>query len=318
MTRPQAPKPTSGRSEIAMSRRRTAFAVLLSLLAATTVLAGCGGATGSAPAATSTVTADPALHDKLPEKIKSSGAIMFAIQQHPPYTLLTGNQGSGPNEDLQNAIAAKLGVRAQTAVVGGGLAPVLTGLSAGRYDAAMGPVEVTADRAQQYDLVGYLKAGQGYVVDKAKTPGTDILALCGSPISYVTGGTFDGFVSSLAAYCTSKGKQPVTALPLADTSATVLAVKSGRALAAGMGSAAAYDTASHDQTLGVIAQTAEAGGNYHNSAIVLPKDSGLAPLMVSALQSLMADGTYKAILDRYGLDDSVVAQATLNPPADAG
>ncbi|MHA6623523.1 transporter substrate-binding domain-containing protein [Pseudonocardia sp. DLS-67] len=299
-------------------RPRTRALAALSLLVAATAASACGGAPApEADPAVSAVTADPALHDQLPEQVRSSGKIVFAIQQHPPYTVLTGDQGSGPNEDLQNAIAAKLGVEAETAVVGGGLGPVLTGLSAHRYDAAMGPVEVTEERGAQYDLVGYLKAGQGYVVDKAKYPGSDILALCGQPISFIQGGTIDRFVANLAEYCAANGQQPVTPLPLADTSKAILAVKSGRAAAAGMGSAAAQHAVTQDDSMSMIPQSVEAGGNYHNSAIVLPKDSGLAPLVVEALRDLMADGTYQSIITKYGLGDGMVDEPTLNPPPEA-
>lgn len=301
-------------------KRSTIATALTGGTLALTMVAACGsggsgdnGAKGSA-ASSSQQTASNALHDQLPDAIKTSGVITWAVQQHPPYSTVNGTTATGANEELQDAIAAKLGVKSENEVVGGGLAPVLSGLLSGRYQGFAGPVETTPDREQQYDLINWITNHTVYLVDKSKVKGSSATALCGGTVAFVSASVIEGYVSKLSDWCTQQGKAAVTPLPLADTNATVLAVKSGRAVGAGTTSGAGADATKQDPTLGSIAHPKEAGGVANNGGMVFPKDGNLATPVLAALKDLIKDGTYTKILKKYGLQGDAVDTPQINPP----
>lgn len=303
---------------IATSIALTAAAALaLTACGSSQAPSGSSGGQSGGSAGTTGQAADAALHSQLPQSIQSSGVIKFAVQQHPPYTTVDGNDLSGPNIDLQNALAAELGVKAQNTVVGGGLSPVLAGLLSERYDAFAGPVEATPDREQQYDEVGWLIAQTAYIVDKSKNVNS-INQMCGQTVAFVSGSVLQGYVDKLSSYCTSSGKGKINDLGLADTNATILAVKSGRAIGAGTtldaGNAAVKAA---DGTLGIVLQPQNAGGTKENNCLIAPKSSKLGPVLHQALQKLIDNGTYAKILDKWGLSASAVQSTLLNPPTEA-
>jgi polar amino acid transport system substrate-binding protein len=257
------------------------------------------------------------LNSMLPAKIRKAGVLNFVIEQHPPYETLTGTTGTGPSNDFDAAIASLLGVKRNSIVVGGGLAPALAGLLSGRYDLFSGPVEATPDREKQYDEISYLLAQTAYIVDKSKTSTTDITALCGTTVTYVSGSVLVGYVQQLSKYCTSQGKQAIKGLGLADTNSTILAVKSGRASAAGSTLDAVNAAIKADSSLGKIIQPTSAGGVKENNCYITPKSTGLGPVLQKAMQKLMENGTYKKILAKWGLSASALPAAVLNPPLEA-
>lgn len=300
-------------------KRSTLAAALTGATLVVTTVAACGGGSTSSSAGGSATgsaqqSASSALHDQLPDAIKTSGVITWAVQQHPPYSTVNGTNATGANEELQDAIAAKLGVKSQNQVVGGGLAPVLSGILSGRYQGFAGPVETTPDREQQYDLVSWITQHTVYLVDTSKVKGTDATALCGGTVSFVSASVIQGYVSKLSDWCTQQGKAAVTPLPLADTNATILAVKSGRAIGAGTTSASGSDAIKQDGTLKSIDQPKEAGGVQNNLGMVFPKDGKLATPVLAALKELMQDGTYTSILKKYGLDGDALTSPQINPP----
>lgn len=301
--------------------RRTAVAagVTATALLAAAACGSSGGGTANQKAGSSAAgsagASDASLHNQLPDSIKSSGVINFAVQQHPPYLVASGQTFSGPNEDLQKALAQVLGVRSQDTLVAGGLSPVLSGLLSKRYDAFAGPVEATPDREQQFDLVSWVVNKTSYIVDKSKT-GSDITNLCGKTVAIISGSVTGNEVSGLSDYCVKNGKGSISQIALADTNSTILAVKTGRAVAAGTTSASAHDAVKGDPSLGVITQAKEQGGLVNNSCFIAPKGTGLGAVLEKAMQVLFKNGTYRKIMDRYDMNDQSIKEPQLNPPLD--
>lgn len=302
-----------------MSRIRLTLASIAVAMSAGLVLSACGSSGSSAggqsggSSGVPSQAVDSSLHSQLPASIQSAGVINFAVEQHPPYTTVNGSDISGPNIDLQNALAAVLGVKVKSAVVGGGLSPVLAGLISGRYDAFAGPVEATPDREKQYDEIGWLIAQTAYLVDKSSGT-TSIDQLCGKSVTYVSGSVLEGYVGKLSTYCDSAGKGKINGLGLADTNATILAVKSGRAAGAGTTLDAGTAAAKADPSLGILIQPQSAGGVKENNCLIAPKNTKLGPVLHEALQRLIDNGTYGKILGKWGLSGSAVRTSLLNPP----
>ena len=56
------------------------------------------------------------------------------------------------------------------------------------------------------------------------------------------------------------------------------------------------------------------GESYDNApyGIAVPKDSGLAQPMVDAIKALIADGTYKEILTKWGVESGAITDPQVN------
>ncbi|MHA6622970.1 transporter substrate-binding domain-containing protein [Pseudonocardia sp. DLS-67] len=245
---------------------------------------------------------------------QQSGVLEVAYQQHPPYSVVDGSSLSGPNFDLARAIAERLGLQPNFTEVAHGLAPVLAGIKSDRYDIFMGPIQTTPDRAKDFDLVGWATSRTNYLVDKAVIEGEDATSLCGGSIAFVDASQVGTQVDDLSTWCVGKGAGAVTPMPLADTNATLLAVKSGRAIAAGTTAGAAQYTIDADNAFTRLPQPEEASGTRNNQGLVLPKDAELTPRVLEVLEGMFDDGSYLQIMEHYRLQDLAPERPVLNPP----
>lgn len=285
------------------------------LSASVLLLAGCGIGGSGDPAETPLPPgANAELHAALPDAVKEAGVIRFAGDSHPPYRTVAGDGSiTGIDRDFQDALARVLGVRTETVVVDS-LPAALQGMLAGRYDAFNGPVKVTAERERQFDTVTWMTTRTSYVVPADST--LDVQAaddLCGRRVAVTTASVVEEQLRLLSGYCTRTGRPEVTSIGLADTNATLLAARSGRADAAGMTQAAAIDvTAQQQGVYTYVTQTEEQGATVDKLALYVPKSEELGPVMQRAFEELFRDGTYAGIMSRWGLDDVTVPAPELN------
>ena len=122
-----------------MNRLKQAAATAVVLLAwsSTTTPARAQDASVRIPAQ----KVDAALRAMLPESIRTAGKLVSANNSSfPPYTIVIGsNQYTGASVDLATALGELLGLRIEHVSVNG-LSGQLTGIKAGRFQFAIGPV----------------------------------------------------------------------------------------------------------------------------------------------------------------------------------
>src|SRR5476649_2114098 len=114
-----------------------------------------------------TQTMDPALHAKLPADIQKSG-VMTSVNNgsFPPYEIVTGNNSlDGASADLADALAGVLGVKIEHASVSG-MSGILSGMAAGRYQLAIGPIGDYPDRQAKNDFVDFVREYVVFAVHK--------------------------------------------------------------------------------------------------------------------------------------------------------
>ncbi|ALE73367.1 ABC transporter substrate-binding protein [Pseudonocardia sp. EC080610-09] len=288
----------------------------LAVVAASAALAtGCGATVGEPTRTPPQPGANTALHATLPDSVKESGVIRFAGDSHPPYRTVGGGGGeiTGIDADIQDELSRVLGVRIETSVVDS-LPAALQGMLAGRYDAFNGPVKVTAERERQFDTVTWMTTRTSYVVPA--DPPTPIAAtedLCGRRVAVVSASVVEEQLRRLSGYCERTGRGAVESVGLADTNATLLAAQSGRAEAAGMTQAAAIDVTSQQQgAYTYVTQTEEQGATADKLALYVAKSSELGPAMQGAFEELFRDGSYRRIMQKWGLDDVTVPAPEYN------
>ena len=310
-------------------RPRTQAAGIVAIAAAL-VLSGCASKksktaatpSSSAPAATasaapstpasagSSSAADPA--SLVPAAIKTAGVLNIATDaSYAPneYFDTDGKTIIGLDVDLGNAIAAKLGLKANFQNVT--FNAIIPALAAAKYDLSLSSFTDTKAREATVDFVDYFNAGESLMVLAGNPKGVTgpDLSLCGLTIAVEKGTTEESEIPALSKKCTDAGKKAVTGLSSDDQNGANLALTSGRA-----------DVGSADSPIAAYAVKQLAGkialaGQIYETApygIAIPKSPGLAPAIKAAVAAMIADGSYKTILDKWGDDAGAITTAVIN------
>lgn len=326
-----APLPPRSIGLAAAVAASAAFAALLSGCSAPSS-AGTGSGTGAAGSATGAATGaassaaaepvreDAALHASLPASVRSAGVVDVATDvPYPPFEMFvsTGSNAiTGLDYELGQAIGAKLGVRfafAQQSFDG-----IIPAIQAGKYSVVMSAMTDTKDREKVLDFVDYSASGSGILVAKGNPHHiATLLDLCGQKVAVQSGSKQAAMLTGSADPCAKAGKPaPRVSQYPKDTDAQ-LAISSGTVVADFMDKPAA----------GYAAKTAGGGSQFQvvndpkaptgidstpNGIGVTKKLPGLATAIQKALQQLMSDGTYHAILAKYGETGIAIPKATVN------
>jgi polar amino acid transport system substrate-binding protein len=300
-----------------MRPRLTVFVAVIAF-AAVTVAAGCGSSNnnsttsgGTLTAASVSVQTDPSVASQVPTDIKNKGTLTVAADAtYPPdeYIASDGKTVIGMDADLANALASVMGLKASIQNVT--FDAIIPGLAAGKYDLGMSSFTDTKEREATVDFVTYLQAGSSIYVKANGGPDlTSLDALCGHKVSAERGTIQQDQISKQDTKCKSEGKSGVTAVILPDQNGVNLAVTSGRADAAMADSpVAAYIAEKSNGQLKVT------GGPFPPEpyGIAIPKNSGLTQPVLAGMKALIADGTYKKILDYWGLQSGAISNPTIN------
>jgi polar amino acid transport system substrate-binding protein len=273
---------------------------------------------GESSAVPAGVDTSAKFYEELPQSIKDKGEIVFAGDSHPPYRSVgaDGKTVTGIDADIQQALSDALGVPARIEIADG-LPQMLAGMQSGRYDAFNGPVKATPERLQEFDGVSWLSSRTSYLIPTSG--GIDAQAsdgLCGTTTAGVKGSITEEQTAKLSNWCEEQGKDTVTFLGLADTNATILAVKSARAQSAATTQTGALDLMAQEKDQWrYVSQTDEQGAGVDQLVLLAPKTTGLGPVLHKAFTEMFEDGTYDEIVDRWGLDDVAIESPVLNPGA---
>ncbi|HEY8729315.1 MAG TPA: ABC transporter substrate-binding protein [Acidothermaceae bacterium] len=265
----------------------------------------------SSAAASSAGAADPA--SLVPAAIKSAGTITMATDaSYAPneYFDTDGKTIIGLDVDLGNAIAAKLGLKANFQNVT--FDAIIPALAANKYNIGMSSFTDTKKREATVDFVTYFSAGENLFVpagNPKNVTGPD-LSVCGLTIAVEKGTTEESEIPALSKACTDGGKPAVTALSTDDQNAANLALTSGRAQVGSADSPIADYAVK--QSNGALAL---AGKSYEVApyGIAIPKTAGtLKEAIQAALAAIIADGSYKTILDKWGATDGAISAPAIN------
>jgi polar amino acid transport system substrate-binding protein len=249
----------------------------------------------------------------LPASIKSAGTINIATDaSYAPNEFFDtdGKTIIGMDVDLGNAIAQKLGVKANFQNVT--FDNIIPGLAGGKYDLGMSSFTDTKEREKTVDFVTYFSAGESLIVAKGNPKGVTgpDLTLCGLTVAVEKGTTEESEVPALSKKCTDAGKKAVTALSTDDQNGANLALQSGRAEVVSADSPVAEYAVKQSNGAFEIA-----GKSYEDApyGIAVPKNTGqFAQAIQQALTQLIADGTYKQILDKWGVADGAITAPAIN------
>ncbi|MFI3308276.1 ABC transporter substrate-binding protein [Ewingella allii] len=258
---------------------------------------------------------DAALHAKLPADIQKSG-VMTSVNNgsFPPYEIVTGNNTlDGASSDLADALAGVLGVKIEHASVSG-MSGILSGMAAGRYQLAMGPIGDYPDRQAKNDFIDFVKEYVVFAVHKGNPQNINSLDdTCGKRIAVMAGGSAEQVIRKQSDVCVKAGKPAVTIQSFSDQPTSILAVRSNRSDAFFSSQAPLtyfVDKASGQLELAGKGKSNGFGDIYQGTLV--PKDSAIRDVILAGYQKLFDNGTYAIIMKKWGLQDNMVAAPGIN------
>ena len=264
------------------------------------------GSNASAPSAS--VNAD--LSAKLPESIKSAGVIKIGTDSsYPPNEFLAadGKTVEGFEVDLFNAVAQKFGVKTEWQSADFGT--IITGVLGKKYDMGVSSFTINDERKQQVTMVSYFKAGTQWATAKGNPKGVDPDNACGKTVAVQANTVQD--TDDLPVRQKECGSNKINILKYKLQDQATNAVVSGKADAMLADSPivayAAKQTNGKLETLGDIYEAAPYG-------VVIPKDqTEFGQAIVEAFNQMNADGSYKAALEKWGVEQGAITDFAVNP-----
>lgn len=239
---------------------------------------------------------DQKLHDALPEEYKTNGVNVAVFNDWPPDEFMENGELKGWSVDMAKAMSEKLGVPFK--LEGTSFDVIIPGLVSKRFDAGFSSFGVTEERLQSLDFVPQRREGTAYASLKGK--GFNIGSekdLCGHSVAVLTGAwDFQYLTKASAEVC--QGTQPIDLQQFTTQNAAELAVSSGRVELVAAGSAKLQYMAKQTGTFDVSTFVSNAVYN----GIGIRRGDALGPVLRDALQSMIDDGSYKALMAKWGVD----------------
>jgi len=286
------------------------FAALSLVLAA----AGCGGSSSSSDTTSTTTTTTGSASSAaslVPAKLKAKGQLTLGTD--PTYAPMEsvssdGKTIEGADVDLANAFFKELGLKVH--IVKASFDGIIPGLkNSAKYDIAMSAMTDNKEREAVIDFVTYFSAGTSFYVKNGGPTINGLADLCGHSVGVERGTTQESASKEQSVKCRKAGKPGVTVNSYPDQNAANLSVSSGRS-EVGMADSPVVALIVK-QSNGKFTST---GSSFATApyGIALPKNSGLAPAMLAAVKASMKDGTYAAVLKKWGISPGAISDPKIN------
>ncbi|MGW4276324.1 ABC transporter substrate-binding protein [Streptomyces seoulensis] len=253
---------------------------------------------------------DPAAAGLLPAGVTRL-TIAYSVGDTPPGTshLADGKTLAGQDVDFADAVAKVLGIRLDKQEAS--FEAILPALGSGKYDIGAGNFGVTEARRRTIDFVTYINDGQGFAARKDSRLGkiTELKQLCGLNIATGAGTTFEATLEQNKRVCADAGEKAYKVQTYGESGALWSSLQQGR-------SDVVMSTIN-----GLRYSVARQPGlkflnEFHRLDVgfAFKKGTKLAPAFQAAVNKLIADGTYRKILDKWGTTGSAIKRSQISPP----
>jgi polar amino acid transport system substrate-binding protein len=248
----------------------------------------------------------------LPAGIRDAGVLKVATSlQWPPFDFKAENgQPDGLDIRLVTLLAGKLGLKPDFTDVK--FPAIVPGVANGRFDIGVDQIGVTPERLKAVDFLNYYNSGYGLLV-RAGTTGFDATDLCGHTLVLTQGSAQVSLAEQLSQACTQSGKKPIAMLNFPDSADTYLALANGR----GEGfltdpAVGAYIARGNPK----LAMTAEAlpGHSLICGIVIARGNAALRQALLLALESAVADGSYRKVLDDFSASQGALTLEQIRTP----
>jgi len=240
----------------------------------------------------------PVLHDALPQEYKDNGIKVAVFNDWAPDEFVDSDgQLKGWSVDLAKEIEARLGVPFHFEATSFDI--IIPGIQSKRFDVGFSSFGVTQERLKVMDFVSQRLIGTAFAY--AKNSNLDIKTItdsCGLTVAVLNGSWDVGLLEQINK--NDCQDNPIQMQTHSTQAQAELAVRSGRADATVAASPKLAYIAQKTGYLNVSDLVLAAV----NSSIGLRKGDPLGPIFRDAIQSMIDDGSYRKIMEKWGIADS--------------
>ncbi len=258
----------------------------------------------SAAFATAAVAADI---PKSPEVAETGKLTIANTLEYAPFEFIDAEgKQVGINIELAQEAAKRMGAELEVTRIP--FPSMIPGLAAGRFKVAWETFAATEERLKSVDFVMFIKSGIVASTTPDKAPqfqGEN--NLCGKRIGHIAGAVSDFIADRLNEECKAKGLPELTKFNFPEGKDIIQAVLSDR-----------IDARLDDATASGYFEVTSGGqlvvvpGLYDVAplGIAIPKgDTATGEMLRAALQEMIADGTYKKIMEKYGMTSAMIEES---------
>ncbi len=251
-----------------------------------------------------------ALAVELPPEIAKQGSIRVAIvPNYPPMEFRdpATNALTGFDVELGEALGRKLGLKIAWQETS--FDQMMPAIATGRVDAILSGMTDMATRQDTATFVDYLRNGPRFFVQQSRAAEfKDALALCGKKVGASRRTSFPKLIAAWSdAHC---GSDPIQFVGTEGSADARTQLKQGRLDAAVQGG----ETLPYMMDLdpGAYVPIGDIFAVQFSGLALNVKEKALQQAVVEALDALIADGSYRALLAKWKLADYGVEKATIN------
>lgn len=283
-------------------RRPIVIAALVGVLGAT---AACGNSDDSAGDTVSGNTSN----SLLPKSIVDRGALRVATAAaYPPDQFVdeSTKEVTGWSPELLREVAKRLGVKVEFTDMD--FAGILPGVQSGKFDIGSSSFAVTDERTKAADFITYSQTGDTLLVAKGNPKGLEFDKLCGTPVGVTKGSVSDFAAQEVSKKCVDGGAKKLDIQAFPNQNGAILALDAGRvdSVVASLTVNAYLAQKSNNKfdATGKVLSTRTVG-------YAVRKDSDqLANALLTSLKAMKDDGTYDAILKKWGVEGTGLGSAS--------
>ena len=247
---------------------------------------------------------------ELPAEIAKQGSIRVAIvPNYPPMEFrdTATNALTGFDVELGEALGRKLGVKIAWQETS--FDQMMPAIATGRVDAILSGMTDMASRQDTATFVDYLRNGPRFFAQQSRAAEfKDTMALCGKKVGASRRTSFPKLVAAWSdAHC---GGDPVKFVGTEGSADARTQLRQGRLDAAVQGG----ETLPYMMDLepGAYIPIGDVFAVQFTGLALNVKEKALQQAVVEALDALIADGSYRALLAKWKLTDYGVEKATIN------
>jgi polar amino acid transport system substrate-binding protein len=247
---------------------------------------------------------------ELPPEIAEQGSIKVAIvPNYPPMEFRdpATNTLTGFDVELGEALGKKLGIKIDWQQTS--FDQMMPAISTGRVDAILSGMTDMASRQDTATFIDYLRNGPRFFVQQSRAAEfKDTTAFCGKKVGASRRTSFPKLIAAWSeAHC---GVNPIQFVGTEGSADARTQLRQGRIDAAVQGG----ETLPYMMDLepGTYVPVGDVFAVQFTGLALGVKEKVLQQAVVEALDSLIADGTYRALLAKWKLTDYGVEKATIN------
>lgn len=295
-----------------MASKKLGFLAVMA--ASLLVLAGCASGPNNG---VDQSKVDKAAQALLPATYLDKGIDVASDIPYEPFEYTDENGDlTGVDVELINLIGQKLGteIRINDAVFD----TIIASLESGKNDIIISSMSDTVERQAKVDFVDYNIGGSQMIVAKGNPENiTNPMSLCGKTVIVQNGTIQIDLIGTMSASCKISGKNEINLTQLPDAPSMENALRAGQGDAVMMDSFVAQDAAAkagNGEYFDVV-NDPDAPNGYDAGFVgiaILKKDTGLRDAIQAALQSLIDDGQYAALMAKWNMSANAVVSASIN------